>query len=281
MAPGGVVLGRVNSRDIDNVLATLERGLEAWTELPADQKRVPEGVKLEPQHRWEHSYPQGGLVLERIVRELDEHALSGQPLARWNRDMCWFSKEEVKAMLPSPLRPGSSFDLSELARRLARFHLVDNARGQTLPFAESELQRVRLRAEAIAKVGDTIVLALEGETLARAKGPWLLGQNLWKPGAELAHGIETKLIGRANVDGKSGAFTDFELLGVARRWGRTQNDGRGKNAEPGRLAFHLLIDRSGTRLAPTFIDLYDRPWVRLPQTPGWIESPAEIGLTDD
>ncbi|MCZ6598538.1 MAG: hypothetical protein O7B99_12925, partial [Planctomycetota bacterium] len=56
-APGGVVLARVSSRDIDHVLATLERGLDAWDELPDDLKRIPADAGIEPEHRWEHNRP--------------------------------------------------------------------------------------------------------------------------------------------------------------------------------------------------------------------------------
>ena len=197
--------------------------------------------------------------------------------------MAWFSKSEIEAMLPDLLKPRAAVDLSKLAHRLARFHLVDNVRGQTLPYAASEIMKASLKGEAIAKVGDTIVLAFTGETLARANGPWLMGDNLWKPRAEkrYPHGIETKLMGRANVNVKTHEVTDFELLAVGRRWGKTIMNGRGKNAEPGRLVFHFQLDRSGRRLAPTFIAVYDADWVRHPEIPTWLESPAECGLTDD
>ena len=67
-APGGVVLARFNTRDVDKVLETLERGLAAWRELPDEQRRLPADAELEPEHRWEHSYPEGGLALVRFAR---------------------------------------------------------------------------------------------------------------------------------------------------------------------------------------------------------------------
>ena len=277
-SPGGRVLGRVNSRDVAKVRATLESALEAWEEVPPAERRLPADVELASAHRWESNHPADGLVLERVARELGPEGLEGEPLPGWNRDFAWFTREEARAFVPRSPAPGAEIELPLLARRLARFHLVDNARGQTLPYADPEIREAHITARVVRADGETIELVLEGRTSAVAEGPWLLGDNLWKPKQELARGIETELLGRAVFDRGREAFASFELVGVARRWGRTTMNGRGRDASPGRLAFHFTLASPSERIAPTFVALYDADWIVPPARPTWVESPAECGL---
>ena len=275
-APGGKLLARTSSRDVDAFAAALERGLVAWAELSEADKRLPEGLGLETAQRWEKSYPEGGLVLERIARDLDAHGLAGTRGERWNRDYAWFAPSEIE--LEPSLQVGDAVPLVTIARRLARFHLVDNVRGQTLPYAGEELLACELTGRVVARDGELVTLELEGTTRAVARGPWLLGDNLWKPKRELAHSLACRLRGRATYDQDARRFTSFELVAVGRRGGRTQLNGR--RDESGLVAFHLQIAPAGARIAPTFIALYGVDWVRPPAVPTWVDSPAECGLSE-
>jgi hypothetical protein len=272
LSPGGEVLARTNTRDVDKVLATFEEGLAAWNELPDERRRLPADAGLEPQHRWESSRPDDGLILERIGRELNAEGLAGERHPSWNRDFAWFRGEEVS----------DRGDWSGVARRLARFHLVDNVRGQTLPYADEEVQVAELSARAVATDGTRVTLELEGRTVAVAEGPWLLGESLWKPENEHPHGIECALVGRAVYDRGAGRVEALELVAVGRRWGRTVMNGRGREGAdaPGLIAFYFrrALEPEAT-VAPTFIELYDADWVAHPPVPTWRDSPAEVGLT--
>jgi hypothetical protein len=46
------------------------------------------------------------------------------------------------------------------------------------------------------------------------------------------------------------------------------------------VGFHLELASPGMRTAPTYLELYDVPWVSRPEVPTWFESPAECGLQD-
>ena len=281
-APGGVVLARCNTRDIDQVLAALDQGLAAWEELSEAERHLPSDVGdagIEPAHRWEHSYPVDGLVLERTARDIAAEGLDAPPGERWNRDYAWFARDEVAAWVPERVDVGDTLELPLLARRLARFHLVDNVRGQTIPYADSEVT-AQLTATVVARAGERIELLLGGETSAVAEGPWLLGFNLWKPAQEIPHGLDTQLFGRAAWDAEAKAFEELELVATGRRWGRTGNNGRRKDAVTGRIAFHLQIAPPDRQVAPTFVALYDAEWVVPPVLSTWFESPEECGLSD-
>lgn len=280
-APGGVVLAHINSRDPQKVVAIMERALVAWEELPEEQRHLPADADLASAKRWEDSYPEQGLVLERIARELTTEGLARPPHARWNRDFAWFSGSEVRDFIPEDAEIGDVIRLPLLARRLARFHLVDNARGQTLPFADEEVQEATLTALVTARDGASITLVLQGRTRAAAKGEWLMGENLWKPKLGIPHGMQCGLMGEARFDREQGTFQAFELVAVGRRWGRTQMNGRGKDNAPGLVGFHMGLAPSAPRIAPTFVVAYGVDWIVPPGLPTWLESPAECGLEED
>lgn len=273
LSPGGDVLARTNTRDSGGVLAAMKKGLAAWNELPAERRRLPADVDLQPRHRWEDSRPDDGVVLERIARE---GAPAGADLddndAPWNRDFAWFARGELSDWS----------DWSAAARRLARFHLVDNVRGQTLPYADEEVHVAELTATPVGTDGSRVTLELRGRTRAVAEGPWLLGESLWKPRHEHPHGIECVLVGRAVYDRDVGRIEELELVAAGRRWGRTVMNGRGRDDAPGRIDFHFRIAPNPERtVAPTFIQLYDADWVAHPEVPTWRDSPAEVGLSGD
>jgi len=274
LAPDGTLLARVGTRDPERVARVLEEALERWEALPDIHKRLPQDAQLGG-HRWEGSFPVEGLVLDRVVRELEA---DGSPARSWNPDFAWFSAGEVRAMIPAGTAPGVTVRLDRLALRLARFHLVDNARGQTLPYAAEEVVKAELSGRVASRVGTQLVLVLEGHTDAQAGDTWRLGENLWTPRSVVPHGIECRLGGRAVYDTSTGRFTAFELVGVGRHWGRTAMNGRHGDPSPGRLAFHFQLAAPERRIAPAFIAVYDADWVERPQTPTWRLSPEEIGL---
>ena len=278
LAPSGVVLARCNTRNPKQVVRALSDGWQAWKELPKEERQLPADVDLEPQHRWEQSYPEDGLALERIARDLPPEGLDGAPGERWNRDFAWFARAELEAELPADAAVGDVVELPGVALRLARFHLVDNVRGQTLPYAEDEIDEARLVARVGAREGTVLGLELEGHTRADAEGVWTQGFTLWTPRKEHPHGIECELLGRAVYDTETGTFTAFELVAAAERWGRTELNGRRHDDGEGGIAFHFGIARPEARIAPTFIAMYDVDWVAKPAVPTWLESPEESGF---
>lgn len=278
----GELLGRFNTRNVDRVVEVLERALETWRGLPESKHELPESAQFEPAHRWESNYPSDGLVLERIAREAPDGAPRGERVARWNRDFAWFAREEVHACVPAATpEVGATWDLAPLARRLARFHLVDNVNGQTLPYAEGEVLAAELSARVRAVEGSVVELELSGRTSADSTGTWLLGDNLWKPKGEWPHSIRCELLGRARFDTERGAFADFELVAVGERRGRTQFNGRRNDSEGSSVAFHLQLGNEAHRVAPTFIALYGADWLVAPEVPTWFTSPAECGLSEE
>lgn len=265
IAPDGKLLARINSNSAERVLETLREGLAAWRAIPPDERRLPADAKLKPEHRWEFDFPEDGLVLARIARDLEGETKSSDE--RWNRDFTWFSRAEARGFLPDEPVAGASHAVpAKLVLRLARFALVDNVRGQTIPYARQEVD-AELVATVVRRDRDRVALRLSGSSVAFAKGPWLLGDNLWLPTREWPHGIRVALVGEAEFDLAAGRFVGFELVGLGTRLGRTQFNGRSKGPETSTVGFHLALERSPRRIAPTFLALYGAAWVRLPKSP--------------
>ncbi len=264
----GDFLASINSLDADAVITTLEAALRNWQRLPETVRRRGSAANPMPAHRWETSYPDHGLVLVSENRDLAvEQGNPRRTGERWNRDHVWFSAEEARSWLPADPTPGTVHQLPEpLVRRLARFHLVDNVRGQTLPFAVEEVRGSGIQTEVLERRGRLVRLRISGVTMAVAEGPWLMGDNDWKPPREFPRSMATQLLGYASYDLGLEAFTAFEMIAVGRRRGYTQNNDRIRGPQEGTIGFVFTLaeDTPAERVPPAFIDIYDAEWVARP-----------------
>ena len=269
-SPRGVLLSSVNSLNPDIVLETIQEGLQKWSHLSESDSRLPKDFTPKTQHRWEDSYPSNGLVLKGAKADLlsdpPQFSIRGD---RWNMDHIWFSNNESQMWIPTNLTKGQKHELPEIIKeRLFRFHLVDNVRGQTLPFAPQEIMKAHLYSQITNITHTTIDLKITGNSYAVAKGPWLLGINDWTPSQDLDHSISTDLIGKATYNINSQSFTNFELVALCKWTGKTQNNGRSFGPESGKIGiFYQLSEKSTTadRIAPAFVDLYNADWILKPK----------------
>ena len=263
--PKGDLLSSINSLNADVVLNTIKAGLEKWHELPLTERRLPENHLLNATHRWENSYPEDGLVLTSYNIDLFTDPPTYEERSdRWNIDHVWFNKEESSQWLPNHPKVGDIYDLpGKLTDRLFRFHLVDNVRGQTLPFAPTEIKSYSLRVEILEYQKDKMRFKITGSSLAIAKGEWLLGENDWTPTHSLNHSMETNLLGEATYNLTLEKFIEFEMVAIGHRFGKTQNNGRNHGPDSNYIGFlfRRSQDRTSDRIAPAFVDLYNADWI--------------------
>ncbi|HIE70983.1 MAG TPA: hypothetical protein EYP98_12870 [Planctomycetes bacterium] len=263
LTASGRSLGRLNSNNADAVIAMLERSLTAWHELSPVVRGQATDVAFAPVHRWEQSYPEAGLVIERFARDRGDDP-AATPKRPVNRDAVWFSSEEARGLLPNDMSVGSTSAVPDaFIQRLARLVLVDNVRGQTLPFTPAEVAGSSLRTEVIKRHGTRIELRLTGATRAVAKGPWLGGDTYWRPKREWPRRITTRIFGTATYDTETLRFMAFELVALGERKGRTTFNGRSReDAKVSyKIGFLLRLAPAHWRVAPTFINVYDTDWV--------------------
>ena len=264
----GTLLSSVNSLDPNIVLETVNLGLDKWNKLTMHSRYLPIGFNPVTSHRWEDSFPENGLILQGAKADL----LSDPPEFdnrgdRWNMDHIWFNKEEMNLWLPKEKRLGEIYQCPKIIQdRLFRFHLVDNVRGQTLPFAPEEIKESKLNVKIIGIDEQIINIEITGSSEAIAKGPWLLGENDWTPPHDLDHKIKTNLLGKASYDIKKESFLKFEILAIGHWFGKTENNGRKFGPDSGRIGIlYNIADKSqSSRIAPAFVDLYNAEWIKKP-----------------
>ncbi|MEM7244712.1 MAG: hypothetical protein AAF533_05180 [Acidobacteriota bacterium] len=265
-SPSGELLARRNSMDPSIIADTLRESLDRWKTLSTKQRKP---AKLpERGFRWEDSYPEGGLVLRRTVRDLPRSGspdeLRSQP---FNRDSVWFTRDEARSWLPARPRIGDRHRLPEaLAMRLARLSLADNVRGQTLPFHADEIEEALVFTRVTGVRGSRVELAIAGRTAAMAPGPWPFEpDNYWAPKSTFRRAISTELSGRAVFDRRAGEFVELEMLALGRRSGLSENNGRRHDREPAPIGFAYELAPAHWRVAPTFINMYEAEWVKQPR----------------
>jgi hypothetical protein len=225
VTPGGKLLGfRQRDHDPDSIAQMLSRALKQWNALRREERlgtEVPRPVGA-ASSRPESRPSEGGLILELFVRDLPRKAGRVAPAlgAMWNRDFAWFTREEVRSMIPERRTPGERHRVPDkLVRRLARLHLLDSVRGvnDARPFEDRHVEEAVMFMDVVKIEGNVLSLRIEGTT--RAVEPPLQGAKGSGRPDEKQRGYQARLLGRAAVDVRQGQFTSFALLAIGPRWG--------------------------------------------------------------
>jgi hypothetical protein len=244
----GLLLTSWNNNNPRVVAGKLREALEKWERLKAEGRKPSGEVRLDASRleRADRFYPKGGLVLRVNTRDLPrETPQEGRWADAWNQDFAWFTKDEARRFLPESPEPGQTHEVPRaLVERLARFHLLDNVRGQTSPFPARAIQEASLTSRITEVDGDVVVLRLEGRTRAAQEGRWSTRgyRDMERPSPQ-ERGLETQLLGFARFDLREGRFVSLEVVAVGSRWGGTQYNGRGN--DPGPAPFGVVLSLAG------------------------------------
>jgi hypothetical protein len=263
--PGGEKLAGGNGPG--GAREALEKGLEAWKRLPADERsRLPPGTELAPPELERVTPPRGGLVLASSIRNLK--ALAGGRVApitpadladkaaypEWNpiytepaRYHVWLTEAEWRSLIPPEPAIGRRLRVpAAIEKRLFRYHLVNGTFG--LPG--------RWRLEDIRAGELTLVVeALEPRTALRIEGFAQLATDGDLERAE--RGYLPRLYGRIEYDAGSREIERFDLVSLGDYWGGDYEGGRFRR--PGRtplgIAFELRRPDSALDRAPPLVHM--------------------------
>ncbi len=153
---GGDLLLYNNNRDPLKVRRLMKERLEQFNTSSAASTRV-ESISAEAiDPRYNVEPPEGGLVVRVRAKVLDGYEPTTD---RWraifqqslSRDNLWITAAEHKALVEGEV-------LESLQQRLARFHLVDNTRGEPPMWTEDEIRSMQLQLDEEGRLRGSVHL---------------------------------------------------------------------------------------------------------------------------
>jgi hypothetical protein len=261
---GGKLLAYKNSTDARVMRETLRQGLARWKGLPAAERKpaaveVPELTRVDP--RYTRTLPAGGLVVKSYTRILDRDGKGALVKGscdraggdRAARDHLWLTREDWQSLVPADPRKGDRFPMPpRLARRLLRFHLLDNTRGEPPSWGDDEVRAQSLTWAVEAVTPAEVRLSLRGTALlATAADP-----------AKARRGFDAALLGHLHYDRSRKVITRLDLLAAGDHWGEGTFT---RGARPGRrplgVAFELSPGKEpADRVPPQAARAIDEYW---------------------
>ncbi len=208
-APDGTFLGFTNNRSPDYVKRVLKKALQDYR--PGETPALDPG---KPDPRFLRRPPEGGLVVRVTAKVLGGY---GPPKDPWEamyqnalaRDNFWIRKDEHDALARGELR-------ESLSKRLAKYHLVDNTRGEPPMWEEQEIRRLELKLERGRLSGSVHLETPSGD-----------------------RGYVADVLGF--VEAKEGRVTRFDLVASGRYWGHGPFTGHGP---AGKFPFAVACTRA-------------------------------------
>ena len=227
-APDGRLMVYNNNRGPERIRKFLKQALVDYK--PTTTADVKTGA---PDARYNPRPPKGGLVVRVRAKILDGYEATDDPWRRIfqsaiSRDNLWISQSEHRALVKGDVP-------ATLGRRLARFHLVDNTRGEPPMWQENEVRSVRLSLKA-GKLSGTVHLATD----------------------DGSRGYQAKLLGEVEVRG--GNVVRIDCVALGEFWGEGRYTGGAPKGKFSLAVSFTLAD--GTDVADAIPPKGSRGWVR-------------------
>lgn len=260
--PSGTLLAfRQTDHDPARILELLEDALGRWNRMDPKVRKGSDCATRNPGRTWrgEAGRPEGGLVLQLFVRDLPrKDGTPAEKFARmWNQDYVWFTRDEVRSMIPSSRNPGDRHAVPDrLVRRLAKVHFIDLVRGVTPSYEDRHVEKAEMALVVEGVDGDRLRVRIEGAT--RAERPAKPNPRVE---TDYGTGYEGKISGRATFDVVKEEVVAFEMVSVGTRWGGTRHNTRleDNDVAPNPIGYALRLlpkeDRTDFR-APLYAERY-------------------------
>jgi hypothetical protein len=240
--PSGKLLAYKNHQDPEVMREVVEKALEDWKKLPADE-RDPGAVKVGdadmPDTRYHRAPPADGLILNVYTRILDcdgqgdfHHgtcATAGGDQSA--HDHLWLTKAEWTQLLVKDVKAGDTFVMpAAIAQRIVRFHLVDNTRGEPPFWSAQQVRKAEMRWTVEEATAKSVRLRLDGSALLATDAD----------ARKAERGYEAKLLGYLEYDPSKKAVTRFDVLALGEFWGESDlTKGARLGRQPLGIAFEL------------------------------------------
>ncbi len=222
-----------NNRDPAKVRRLMQEQLKEFTASDAVRAHTAKINATTVDSRYNMSVPDGGLVVRVQAKVLDGY----EPTAnKWesifqsaiSRDNLWISPSERQSLVQGQF-PAS------LQKRIARFHLVDNTRGEPPMWKESEVRQIDFKLQK-EKISGVVALSNASRT----------------------RGYDAQVLGEIKV--KDGNVLRFDMVAKGDFWGAgPYTQGAPKGKFPLAISFTLA---DGTDIADSLPPQGARGWLR-------------------
>ncbi len=231
--PGGKLLLYNNNRDPAKVRRLMQQRLRQFEQSSTKNKKaiVVQRGKVDP--RWNVEPPKGGLVVRVHAKVLGGYEPTTN---RWrkifqsalSRDNLWISKAEHQALVRGEVP-------RTLQKRIARFHLVDNTRGEPPMWREHEIRKIHFQLKDGKLTGSVSLETKKGD-----------------------RGYDARL--RGVVETKNGKVVRFDVVALGKFWGQGQfTRGAPKGKFPLAISFTLA---DGSDVADRIPPQASRGWIQ-------------------
>jgi hypothetical protein len=236
-------------QDVKATREQLDRALKKWAALPAARRKpggivVPAHGKLDP--HYSRTPPTGGAIVRVYSRILDA---SGDGYIRGTcdaalgtkaaRDFLWLTAAEMQALGKIHSKSDADAPLpAAIARRIARFHLVDNTRGEPHFWKSGEVK------------SNTITLTRS--TTVAGKTSYTVSGTVQLATTNNDRGYDATIIGEIAF-GDDGSLKSLDIVAVGDHWGddSVTNSGSRPGRTPFGVAFSLGEAKNpGDRVSP-------------------------------
>ena len=247
-ADGELLAFKNNGGDAGDMKKVFALAKAKFDKLP-EARRKPGGVTVpaagKPDANYLRVLPEDGIVLKvhgRILQAKAEAFVKGTcdftGGDQASRDYCWITADEKKSLIPPKAELGFCYDLpAKIALRLARFHLIDNTRGEPEFWKKEHVRTNKITLTVTAVQDDAIELRLDGDVKLES------GEKL---------GYEPKLRGDLRYIPSKKAFDRFDIVALGDYRGHTTyTPGSREGRTPFGIAFGLAdTTKAGERIAP-------------------------------
>ncbi|MGL4554737.1 MAG: hypothetical protein ACRC33_26520, partial [Gemmataceae bacterium] len=250
----GKLLATQRSNDAKPMKAMLQQAVRKFGALRGAEWKP--GAVTVPDHgpadkQYTRTPPAGGLILRAYTRIVEPDGKGGYAPGKCDftggdqaaRDHVWLRKDEVEDLIPERPKVGASVTVPEaVVRRLCRYHLVDNTRGEPDYWKPEEVRKASLAGKVVKADDHAVTVALTGAALLATDAD---------PDAA-ARGYEATLRGTLRYDPGKKAVTAFDLMAVGDHWGRsTFTPGERPGRKPLGVVFELARGTApGERIPP-------------------------------
>ena len=226
LTAGGRFLGFNNNRGPERRLKMMREALQKWEAVRGQEKglKIPGEGKADP--RFHHELPKGAQIVKVFTRCLEEQdgklkKMSNDRVGNQAAvDHLWLRQEEIAA-LGKLISSGGGEVPEYIAWRIAKFHLLDNTRGEPRSWKKSELKSWSLKVDGKgAMIGEFFIESPDGD-----------------------QGYTGTIRGGLAV--KEGKLTPFDALILGKHWGESRYT---RGARPGKTLLGKVFQLSDGKL---------------------------------